>query len=100
MNQCLAPGRRAPCCPSFAHSCLPVADPSFQLSTVHDAEHQDHPVLVDHVMHHAVVANTEPVKRVSDALDCLDRLAPDPTRLRSVFGEPFQRSGDPVANLR
>lgn len=67
---------------------------------MHDAEHEDHLILVDDVIHHAVVANAEPVKRVSDALDCLDRLAPDPTRLRSVIGEPLERFGDPVANLR
>lgn len=67
---------------------------------MHDAEHKDHVILVDDVVHHPEVADTEPVKRVSDALDCPDRLAPNPTRLRSVFGEPFERLGDPGANLR
>ncbi len=79
---------------------LAVADPPFQIRTMHDAEHEDHLVLDDDVVHHAVVANAEPVKRVNDALDCLDRLAPYPTRLRSAIGEPLERFGDPVANLR
>lgn len=67
---------------------------------MHDAEHEDHLILVDDVIHHAVVANAQPVKRVSESLDCLDRLTADPTWLRSVVGELLQRFGDPAANLR
>ncbi len=65
-----------------------------------DAKHEHHLVLVDHVIHHAVVANTEPMERVTDALDRLDRFALDPARSRSILRQPFERLGDPFANLR
>lgn len=64
------------------------------------AEHEDHLILVDDVIHHPVVANAKPMKRISESLNCLDRLTADPTWLRSVFGEFLQGFDDPTANLR
>ncbi len=48
---------------------------------MYDAEHQDHAILLDDVVHHAVVAYSEPVERVAHAADGLDLFAADPTLL-------------------
>lgn len=51
---------------------------------MHDAEHEDDAVFVNHVVHHAVIADAESVERVAYSLDGLDRLAGDATRLGRV----------------
>lgn len=51
---------------------------------MHDAQHQDDMILIDDVVHHAVVADPNSVKRVAHALDRLDRLSADATGLGSV----------------
>ena len=78
---------------------LPVADPALEIAPVHDAEDQDHPVLVDDVVHHAVIAHAEPEELVAHAVDRLDGLAADPVRLRRVRREPLQRLSDALLKV-
>lgn len=62
---------------------------------MHDAEHEDHAVPVDHVVHDAVVPDTEPMERVPGSLDRLDGLAADALGLRRARGELLQGLADP-----
>lgn len=79
---------------------LPAADPAFEIASMHDAEHEDHSVLVDHVVHHAVIAYAESVERVAHAADGLDRLAADPTLLARVIPQLLQSLPEPPLDLR
>ena len=64
-----------------------------------DAEHQDHSILVDDVVHDPVVAHAQPVERVARALDGLDRLAADATWLRCIDGELLESPSDPFLEV-
>jgi len=66
---------------------------------MHDAEHEDDPILVDHVVHDPMVADAKPMERVAGALDRLDRLPSDSPRFAGVHGELGQCLGDPRAIL-
>ncbi len=57
---------------------------------MHDSENQDHPILLDDVVHHAVVAYAKSVERVADTVDGLDRLAADAALLRGVTRQPLK----------
>lgn len=63
------------------------------------AEHEDDAVLVDDVVHHAVVASPESVERVGEALDRLDRVAADPTPPRGIVSELLECLRDPGAEI-
>lgn len=66
---------------------------------MHDSENQDHPVIVDDVVHHAVVAYAKSVKRVAYPLDGLDRLAADATLLGGLTRQPLKRALHPLPDL-
>ena len=85
---------KQPCSPS------PVPQPTLEVPTVNDPEDEDHPIVHQHVVHHAVVTDPEPVERVRDPLDRLDRLAADPTRRGDLGRELLERSPDPGSLLR
>lgn len=78
---------------------LAVTDPAFEIASMHDAKHKDHSVVVDHVVHHAVIAHPEPVERVTCAADGLDRLAADATLLPCIARQPVKSATEPVAGL-
>jgi hypothetical protein len=67
---------------------------------MHDAQHQDHAVFVDRVVHDAIVADAEPMEGIARSLDRLDRLAASPTRLGGVTSELLERFLDPRPQLR
>ncbi len=67
---------------------------------MHDAEHQDHAVLVDSVVHHAIVADAESVERVTHSLDRLDGLAADATRPGGLTRQLLESLPSPRAELR
>ena len=64
---------------------------------MHDAEHEDDPILLDHVVHDPMVADAKAMERVAGALDRLDRLASDSPRFAGAHGEFGQCFGDPRA---
>ena len=64
-----------------------------------DAQDQDHSVLLDHVVDHAVVAHTESVERVAHAADGLHRLAADPPLLGCGTRLLLQCPSEAVAGL-
>jgi len=65
-----------------------------------DPKDQHDPVLVEHVVHDAVVAHAQPVEGVAHALDRLDPLSCDPTAGRHVDREPLERTTDAGTHLR
>ena len=67
---------------------------------MHDAEHQDHALFVDSVVHHAIVADTESVERVAHPLDRLDGLAADATHPGCVARQLLKCSLYCVADVR
>ena len=64
-----------------------------------NAEHEDDPIFLDDVVHHAIVANAESVKRVRKALDCLDCFTPDTARSRGFGGKLFECVADPRSHI-
>ena len=66
---------------------------------MHDAEDQDHAVLVDDVVHDSIVADAESVEGIADSLDRLDRLTADPARLGGVASQRPERFLDPRAEF-
>lgn len=64
---------------------------------MHDAEDQDGPILVDDVVHHAVVAGAQAMKDIAGAMDRLHGLAGDAARLRCVSRELRERSSQLMA---
>ena len=75
----------------FRPGALSVPEPPFQVATMNDAEDKDHPVFVDGVVHHPVVADAESVERVAHAVERLDGLAADSTRLAGVSSQHLKR---------
>jgi hypothetical protein len=78
---------------------LPHADPSFEVATVHDAEHQDHPVFVDGVVHQPIIADTKTTEDVPHATDGLYRFTANATLAGDVAGQLLERSTRSVSNL-
>ena len=76
---------------------LPIPEPALQLASIDDAEHQDHAVLVDDVVHHAVVADAQSVEGIVGATDGLDRLPGDAALTRDVMCESLEGPADAVA---
>lgn len=74
-----------------------VSEPAFQIGPMHDAEHENDPVFVDNVVHHAMIANAESVKRVRKTLDGLDRLTADAAGLRGLVSELVECVFDPCS---
>lgn len=66
---------------------------------MHDAQHQDHAVLVDRVAHDAIVADAESLEGIARSPDRLDRLAADSTRLGGVTSQLLERFLDPRSQL-
>ena len=66
---------------------------------MHDAENQDPSVLVDHVVHHAMVADAKSVERVARATDGFDRIAADATLPACATRQLLQGLPEPVAGL-
>lgn len=67
---------------------------------MHYAEHQDHAVFVDGVVHDTIVADAESVEGIAHPVDRLDRLAANSTRLGGVTSQLLERFLDPRAELR
>ena len=76
-------------------SAIAVSEPALQIGAMHDAEHKNDPVLVDDVIHQAIVPNAESVKGVCEALDRLDRLTPDPARSGSLASKLLKGHANP-----
>ena len=67
---------------------------------MHDPEDEHHALALDHVVHHPVVANPEPVEGVRRPLDRLHGLAADPPRRRGILRELLERARDPRSGRR
>ena len=76
---------------------LPTPEPALQVASIDDAEHQDRAVVVDDVVHHAVVADTQPVEGVVGATDGLDRPPRDSARAGHVLRESLECPADAIA---
>ena len=76
---------------------LPTPEPALQVASVDDAEHQDRAVVVDDVVHDAVVADTQPVEGVGSATDGLDRLPRHASRAGHVMRESLECPADAIA---
>jgi hypothetical protein len=61
---------------------LSAAEPALQVGSVHVAEHQDHAVAVDEVVHHAVVADTQSVEAVLGRQSRASQVIDDPQAVR------------------
>jgi hypothetical protein len=66
---------------------------------VDDPEYEDDAILIEDVIHHAVIPDAESIKRVCEPLDRLDRLASDPTGSRRVISKPLECIFDPGTNI-
>ena len=64
-----------------------------------DAENEQNPIFLDHVVHDAVVADAEPMEGVGDTLDSLDGLATDPPWFRGVIRELLDCGSNPCPSL-
>ena len=60
-----------------------------------DAEHEQYAVFGEDVVRHAVLTNTQPVKGVRSALNCLHGLAADPAGSGDIDSEQFEGIPDP-----
>jgi len=76
---------------------LSAPKPALQVGSIHDAEHQDHMVSVDDVVHHAIVADAQPVEGVVSPADRFDGLAGDASGPGDVSREPLKGSTDTIA---
>jgi hypothetical protein len=74
---------------------LTVSEPAFHVGAMDDAEHKNDPVLVDDVIHQAIVPNAESVKGVREALDRLDRLTPDTARSGGLASKLLEGDANP-----
>jgi len=66
---------------------------------VDDAENEQNPIFLDHVVHDSVVADAEPMEGVGDATDRLDGLAPDSPRSGGVIRELLECGLNPCPRL-
>ena len=57
-----------------------------------DPEDEDHPILLDHVVHDPIFTNPQSVERVARPLDRLDGLARDASRSSSICSESLEGS--------
>jgi hypothetical protein len=76
---------------------LSASKPALQFGSIDDAEHQQHVVVVNDVVHHAVVADPQAMEGVVGATDGLDRLPRDATWAGHVMRESLECSADPIA---
>lgn len=65
-----------------------------------DPEDEDDSIGIEHVVRDPVVADAQPVERVSLAVDRLDELALDPARARRVARRLLERANKSSAKLR
>jgi hypothetical protein len=81
---------------------LSATEPALQVGSVHDAEHQDHAVDVDDVIHHAMVADAQSVKGVLGPMDGVHRLARHTPGASDVMRESLQSVPDamPVSVIK
>lgn len=64
-----------------------------------DPEHKNHTILLDHVVHHAVIADSEPMEGISRPLDGLDRLSTNPTLPCGFRRELLEGVGDALPDV-
>ena len=57
-----------------------------------DPEDEDHPILLDHVVHDPIFTNPQSAERVARPLDRLDGLARDASRSSSICSESLEGS--------
>lgn len=80
----------------LASRVLSAPEPPLQVGSIDDAEYQDHVVCFDDVVHHAVLAASQPVEGVVGAADGLDRLAGDASGAGDVMRESLECSADAI----
>ena len=71
-------------------------EPALQVGSIDDAEHQDNVVSVDDVVHHAVVADAQPVEGVVGPADGLDGLARDTSGAGDVMRKSLEGASDAI----
>lgn len=74
---------------------LPATKPPVEVASMNDTEHKNDPFLFDHVVHHTVIPDPEPMKRVRTPTDGLHALPTDPTALRGLGREALECVPDP-----
>lgn len=76
--------------------CLPILEPAFEISSIHDAQYEKDTVPVEDVVHDSVIPDPQTMERVGTTLDRLDALAAD-----TSFGRHFScQSLQDLANAR
>jgi hypothetical protein len=73
---------------------LSGSEPAFEVAAVDDAEDEEDAIVVDEVVHDAVVADAEPVEAVCLSADRLDLLAADAAGFGCGGGELFETGAD------
>ena len=57
---------------------------------MNDAEHEDDTVIHEHVVHHSMIADAEPMEAVFSASNRLDCLAANPAQARDLERKPLE----------
>ncbi len=84
---------------NWGRPCSTGAEPAFQVAPMDDAKHEQHPLVVDHVVHNAIVADPESMEGVSHAANCLDRLAWYALWACDIAGQAMERLLDSLLNI-
>lgn len=66
---------------------------------MHDSENEDDVVLLDDVVHHAIIAYAKSVERIADPADGFDGLAADASLACSVTRQFLERVPDPCPDF-
>ena len=74
---------------------LPAPKPSLQVSSIHDAEYEHHPIGGDDVVHQTMIADAHPMKGTVRSAHGLHCLPGDPSGSGDIAGESIKRSSDP-----
>jgi hypothetical protein len=82
---------------AMGRSGLAGSEPAFEVAAVDDAEHEEDAVLVDGVVHDAVVADAEQVEGVCLSADAFHPLAADAAGSGCGGGELFEAGADALA---
>ena len=64
-----------------------------------DPEDEDHPILLDHVVHDPIFTHPQSVERVTRPLDRLDRFARDASRSGTICSKLLEGSGYPLLEI-
>src|SRR5213080_1406074 len=76
-----------------------IAKPTIKVFAVDDAQNENDSLVVEHVVHHAMVADAESMERVGGSWDRLRPLAANTASLRDPPGQVQGRLPDPLSEF-